>query len=436
MTELKLIKLSDIQPEPVEWLWEPYIPNSAITLIQGDGGDGKTTTALAIAAAVTNGTALPNGVGGELASVIIQNAEDSYAQTIRPRLEKFGADCDRIEFIDEDETALSLSDERIEQAIVRTGAKLLIIDPVQAYLGGANMNSANGIRPLMKRLGDVAARHRCAILLVGHMNKKGGKAQYRGLGSIDIFAAARSVLTVGRVTGDANLRAVVHNKSNLSAAGTPLAFVLDPIDGFAWVGDYDITIEELLGGKGQATESQLDKAQRLIKTTLNRSAVSATEMEAFSAENGISRKTLHRAKSALGVISVKRNGIWYWELPIDVDFVPYEEDSQDGLKAKTWIYPIHASASADEYLRAQTKTECNAARYCAPFLRCRANGNAGAVAISTATAARLATQSPTAVGVSPAGAPTATFGNAKVAEWVSYYEIGAVEALEYRRGKG
>jgi RecA-family ATPase len=198
---LKIITMRDVKPETVEWLWEPYIPYGKITLLQGDPGDGKTTTATAIAAAVSTGATLPGGGRTTPSGVIIQNAEDGLADTTIPRLERFGADVDRVYFIDEDES-LSLSDERIESAIVRTGARLCILDPIQAYLGGANMNSANGIRSLMKRLGDVAAWTGCAMLLVGHMNKSGGKSQYRSLGSVDIYAAARSVLTVGRIPQD------------------------------------------------------------------------------------------------------------------------------------------------------------------------------------------------------------------------------------------
>ena len=329
MAELKLIKMSDIQPEPVEWLWEPYIPGGAITLIQGDGGDGKTTTALAIAAAVTTGLALPNGFVGAPANVIIQNAEDSYAQTIRPRLEQFGADCDRIEVIDEDEQGLTLSDERVEQAILRTKAKLLIIDPVQAYFGGANMNSVGGVRPLMKRLGTVAARHGCAVLLVGHLHKKGGKVAYRGLGSVDIYAAARSVLTVGRIPVDENMRAIVHNKSNLSSAGVPQAFGLDPAGGFTWLGEYDISIDDMLNGT-KKPESQFAKARRLIETALSNGPVPAADMMQRAEEQGISPKTLSRAKEALGVISIKRGVQWYWDLPIEVEYTEVSQDGHDG----------------------------------------------------------------------------------------------------------
>jgi hypothetical protein len=319
MAALKLIKMSDIQPEPVEWLWEPYIPRGAISLIQGDGGTGKTTTALAIAAAVSRGDALPNGVCGEPAAVIVQNAEDSYTRTIRPRLEQSGADCGMIEFIDEDEQALSLSDGRIEDAIIRTNAKLLIIDPVQAYLGGKNMNTANGVRPLMKQLGTVAARHGCAVLLVGHMNKKGGAPQYRGLGSIDIYAAARSVMTVGRSNISDDIRVIVHNKSNLSPLGKSQAFGLDDNGGFCWLGECDATVDEVMSGKPKQ-ESQSAKARRLIETALANGPVPATDMEQIAEEEGISFKTFKRVKENLGVISYQRGRLWYWEIPIDVEY--------------------------------------------------------------------------------------------------------------------
>ena len=199
MAKLKIITMQDVQAEPAEFLWEPYIPHGKISIVQGDPGDCKTTLLLAIAAAVTRGSALPGGGCSDPANVIFQTAEDGLADTIKPRLEQLGADCSRVYVVDEEDQALSLSDERIEQAIVEKDAKLFILDPLQAYLGGADMHSANGIRPLMKALGAVAEWTGCAIVIIGHLNKKGGKAQYRGLGSIDIYAAARSVLTVGRL---------------------------------------------------------------------------------------------------------------------------------------------------------------------------------------------------------------------------------------------
>ena len=328
MSELKLIRMSDISPEPVEWLWEPYIPSGAITLIQGDGSVGKTTVTLAIAAALTKGDALPGGSTLIPSNVIIQNGEDSYAQTIRARLEQMGADCDKIHVIDEDDKALSLSDARIEEAIIRTNAKLCLLDPVQAYFGRANMNSANGVRPLMKKLGEVAARHGCTVLLIGHLHKKASKAAYAGLGSIDIFAASRSVLTVGTTNIDENIRAIVHNKSNLTPAGMSQAFAIDPVSGFVWMGDCDITIDEVLG-RAKKPESQFAKARRFIETILAHGPVLAVEVMERAEAEGISLSTLNRAKDELGAISVKHGEQWFWVLPIEAECRDVTDVTQD-----------------------------------------------------------------------------------------------------------
>lgn len=332
MPDLKIITMRDVETESVRFLWKPYIPAGKITIVQGDPGEGKTTMMLAIAAAVTTGSALPGGRNAAPGNVIFQTAEDGLADTIKPRLTRLGADCSRIHVIDEEECSLSLSDERIEQAIMKTGAKLFILDPLQAYLGGSDMHSANGIRPLMKSLAGVAERTGCAIVIIGHLNKKGGKAQYRGLGSIDIYAAARSVLTVGRIGLDEAMRAVVHGKSNLAAPGASLAFGFDTDDGFCWLGEYEITLAELLFGSktDSKPESQLFKARRLIETELTGRSVPAADMMQMAEERGISPKTLNRAKSALGVLSVKRQGQWFWELPISVDY----EVCQDGQRSQ------------------------------------------------------------------------------------------------------
>ena len=330
MAKLKILTMSDVEVEQVEWLWNPYIPLGKISIIQGDPGNGKTTMALAIAAAVTTGAKLGGGHCTVPANVIFQSAEDGLADTIKPRLEQLGADCDRVHIIDEEEQSLSLSDERIEQAIVKMGAKLFILDPLQAYLGGADMHSANGVRPLMKQLAAVAERTECAIVIIGHLNKKGSKSQYRGLGSIDIYAAARSVLTVGKLEAGEHLRAVVHNKSNLAPPGTSQAFELDPHNGFRWCGEVDIAIDELLSGRKQAPESQAVKAKRLIESTLAHGAVPANDLFKMAEEQGISAKTLNRAKETLGVISIKRQGRWFWEIPIEIEYVQYEEGIQDG----------------------------------------------------------------------------------------------------------
>lgn len=328
---LKIFTMDEVQSEPVSWLWEPYIPLGKITIVQGDPGDGKTTLMLAIAAAITNGDVLPGGSSDAPADVIIQTAEDGLADTIKPKLELFGADCSRIHVVDESEKSLSLADERIEQAITKTTAKLLIIDPLQAYLGGADMHSARGMRPLMKSLGAVAERTGCAVVIIGHLNKKsaGTKMQYRGLGSIDIYAAVRSVLAVGRV--DENTRVIVHCKSNLARLGKPFSFSFDSLSGFSWHGEYDINVDDLFNsqGKSRNKESQFDKAIQLIKDVISGGAVESIVIIQMAEEQGISAKTLNRAKAVLGVNSVKRNGKWYWDMTIETYFED-GQDTQDG----------------------------------------------------------------------------------------------------------
>ena len=224
--DLELIRMSDIQPEEVQWLWYPYIPLGKLTVIQGDPGEGKTTFVLAVIAALTKGEALPEREPLDPVNILYQTAEDGLADTIRPRLDALGADCSRVLVIDESKRELSLSDERIRQAMEETGAKLLVLDPLQAYLGAeVDMHRANEVRPILKRLGSVAEQMGCAVVLIRHLNKmQGQKSGHRGMGSVDFQAAARSVLLVGRTKEDPQLRIVVPDKSSLAPEGESIAF--------------------------------------------------------------------------------------------------------------------------------------------------------------------------------------------------------------------
>lgn len=315
-TELKLIKMSEVQSQEIEWLWFPFIPYGKLTIIQGDPGDGKTTMVLNLAAKLSKGEALDENMKvTEPVNVIYQTAEDGLADTVKPRLELAGADCERIIVIDESDKSLSMVDERLEQAIVRTGARLLILDPIQAYLGGGmDMNRANEARDMTKKLGALAEKTKCAIILIGHMNKaSGNKAAYRGMGSIDFFAVARSVLLVGRVEGESNTRAVVQIKNNLAAFGHPKAFALSE-DGFKWLGDYEITVDEVLGGITPKANKMEQAKQMLRELAETQSAVLSNEIFDRANELGISKRTLENAKKELGVQTRKINNAWYWEL--------------------------------------------------------------------------------------------------------------------------
>ncbi len=313
---LQMIKMSEIQSQEVSWLWYPFIPYGKLTIIQGDPGDGKTTLVLNIAAWLSKGEGLDSEMKlSEPVNVIYQSAEDGLADTVKPRLELAGADCERILVIDEKEKSLSMVDERLEKAIVQTKARMLILDPIQAYLGGGmDMNRANEARDMTKKLGALAEKHQCAIVLIGHMNKAAGnKAAYRGMGSIDFFAVARSVLLVGRVEGEPNIRAVVQIKNNLAAFGHPKAFALSE-DGFQWLGDYEITADEVLGGIVPKA-NKMEQAKRLLRElALTTDAIQSNEIFDMADEQGISKRTLENAKREFGIRARKINNSWYWEL--------------------------------------------------------------------------------------------------------------------------
>ena len=315
--ELKLIHMEDVVSKEVEWLWYPYIPYGKITIIEGDPGEGKTTLVLMLAAALSKGLPLPcdDDKAYEPIHIIYQTAEDGIDDTVKPRLERAGADCSMIRVIDETEKELCMTDDRLEKAIVETGARLIILDPIQAYIGAkVDMHRANEIRPVLKHLGMIAEKYNCAVILIGHMNKaSGNKAAYRGMGSIDFFAVARSVLLVGRIEGEPNTRAVVQIKNNLAVFGHPKAFMLSET-GFHWLGDYEITADEVLSGiapKANKLEQAKQMLRELAETT---NMVQSNEVFEMADEQGISKRTLKNAKKELGIRAKKINNSWYWEL--------------------------------------------------------------------------------------------------------------------------
>ena len=300
---VKIIRMSDVELTPVEWLWKPYLPFGKLSVLQGNPGEGKTYFAMHLAAACTNGKLLPNMERMEPFNVIYQTAEDGLGDTVKPRLIEAGADLDRVLVIDDSDVQLTLSDERIEKAIVENNARLVIIDPIQAYLGAdVDMNRANEVRPIFMRLGQVAQRTGCAILLIGHLNKAAGmQSLQRGLGSIDIAAAVRSVMFIGKLKHDPTMRILTHEKSSLAPPGASLAFSLGDEGGFRWVGEYDITADEMLSGIEPQRETKTQQAKDLICTLLaGGKQVLSEDIDKAALERDIPGRTVRDAKRELG----------------------------------------------------------------------------------------------------------------------------------------
>ncbi len=300
---VKIIRMSDVELTPVEWLWKPYLPFGKLSVLQGNPGEGKTYFAMHLAAACTNGKLLPNMERMEPFNVIYQTAEDGLGDTVKPRLIEAGADLDRVLVIDDSDVQLTLSDERIEKAIIENNARLVIIDPIQAYLGAdVDMNRANEVRPIFMRLGQVAQRTGCAILLIGHLNKAAGmQSLQRGLGSIDIAAAVRSVMFIGKLKHDPTMRILTHEKSSLAPPGASLALSLGDEGGFRWVGEYDITADEMLSGIEPQRETKTQQAKDLICALLaGGKQVLSEDIDKAALERGIPGRTVREAKRELG----------------------------------------------------------------------------------------------------------------------------------------
>ena len=325
-SNLKLINMEQVEIEKIDWLLYPFIPFGKVTIVQGDPGEGKTTMVLQIIAKLTKGEAvLPSDsdepaleaktVDLEPVNVIYQTAEDGLGDTIKPRLLSAGADCSRVMVIDDNDQALTMMDARLEEAIIQTKARLVVLDPIQGFLGAdVDMHRANEIRPLMKRVALLAEKYHCAIILIGHMNKNSnGKSSYRGLGSIDFQAAARSVLIVGRIKDEPEIRVVCHVKSSLAPEGKSIAFRLDKDTGFEWIGEYDISADDLLSGDNRG--QKIHEAKEFLKEILVSGSVAQTKVAEEAESRGIKKKTLWNAKKELEIESVKIGNQWFWMLP-------------------------------------------------------------------------------------------------------------------------
>lgn len=312
-----MIRMSEVQQTEVDWLWYPYIPFGKLTIIQGNPGEGKTFFAMQLAAACTNRKFLPQMEPFEPFNMIFQTAENGLGDTVKPRLLSAEANLERVLVIDDMDNPLTLADERIENAIGENNARLVIIDPLQAFLGAnVDMNRANEVRPIFRRLAEVAQATNCAIVMIGHLNKaSGSQSTYRGLGSIDITAVVRSLLFIGKVRTDPTTRVIVHEKSSLAPPGQSLAFSLGDEKGFRWIGAYDISTEDLLaGGEGSKTELKQEQAVKLIEEFLSEGRkVSIAEINKEATERGISERTVRLARNSMGdKIASERQGKDWW----------------------------------------------------------------------------------------------------------------------------
>jgi len=328
------VLLSTVSPEEVEGFWEGRIPLGKLTVIDGDPGTGKSTLTLDLAARASRGGPMPDGgTYRDPVGVVILSGEDGLADTIVPRLLAAGADLMRIIALTECPDAQGeethppvLPDDLgvIREAIVRVEAKLLIIDPLMAYLGSdTNSHRDQDIRRVLFQVAALAEETGVAIVVVRHLNKaSGGVALYRGGGSIGIIGAARSGLLVAVDPDDEDRRVLASTKSNLGPRPESLSFYLEASDGepahVVWDGTSAHDANALLAAPSTGEERlAIDEAQEFLLTVLAEGPVACTQVVTEARGAGLSERTLRRAKAALGIESHKPDmrSPWIWTLP-------------------------------------------------------------------------------------------------------------------------
>jgi putative DNA primase/helicase len=327
-----LVCLADVPPSAVTWLWKPYIPLGMLTMVSGDPGVGKTFIGYSIAAELTRGRCL-NGSSCRRENVVCLTVENAAAEVVRPRFEMLGGDVKRFFLLagtvqvndgKEQRGTITLHDiALLDETLATTGARLVIVDPIQSYFGAkVDMHRSNETRPLLDGLAKLAEKYDCAILLLRHVSKQsGGRAIHRGLGSIDLTGAVRSELLAGSLPDDPGSRALVHIKSNVGPYGPSIAYEIDDEGRFRWLeGTCDITAAQLLETpRRTAGGSALARAMEWLRSALAAGSRPSVEIQTSAKAGGISMATLRRAKDELGVKSQKAamDDGWDWALPTD-----------------------------------------------------------------------------------------------------------------------
>lgn len=323
-TELELVKASEITPKSVEWLWYPYIPFGKVTLLQGDPGDGKSQLMLALSALASKGKSFPfadDEEKREPMTVIYQTTEDDADDTVVPRFIATDGDRDKLLFIRETEKSLTFDDDRIRSAIEKSGARLLILDPLSSYIGDScSLNAANEMRSKFNHLIAVAKDTGCAIVIIAHMNKmRETSPLYRTSGSIDIAGVARSILAITRTPNkeNPNERVMVQVKSNLAPTGSAILFEVGE-KGIAFIDEIEMTAEQAffsIAPKIGRPSAECEAATAFILDLMKAGKLTATACEGFLKDKGFKKSTIKKAKKNAGVVSVKEGMIWYWTLP-------------------------------------------------------------------------------------------------------------------------
>jgi hypothetical protein len=335
---IESVRMADVAPERIDWLWPGRIAVGKLTLVVGDPGLGKSMVTIDVTARVTTGRVWPvDLVPCTPGSVVLISAEDDPADTIRPRLDAAGADVSKVHFLKcvhvaspatgelrESMFSLRRDSERLGRLVAELGdVRLVVVDPISAYLDGTDSHKNADVRALLAPLSAMASEHRIALVGVTHMNKaQSTNALYRTTGSLAFPAAARSAWVVTKDGDDQHRRLFLPLKNNLAPDSSGLAYRVESAeDGQArvvWEPDaVDITAAEAMVVEDEEARTTRQEAMDFLEDELRFGPVEQAKVMKAARAAGISEKTLRRAKSKLGVLSEKASfaGVWRWRLP-------------------------------------------------------------------------------------------------------------------------
>ena len=334
-TLARIRPMSAVQSRPVEWLWPGWIALGKLTVLDGDPGIGKSTLLLDLAARLSRDGIMPDGTAGPVAASVILSAEDGDEDTIRPRLAAAGGVADRLFTLaavkgddsEERPPELPLDLPAVEAAVKERGARLLVIDPLMAFLSRTDAGSDQEVRRALHKLARMAERLRCAVVCLRHLSRAGGdKAIYRGSGSIGIVAAARTGLLAAAEPDDAGRRVLAATKCNLALPPRPLRYRLEPCGGVCrvtWHGEADYTADDLVRrlsrseqAKRAEERTRLQEAVEFLRELLADGPLPPGVCYLRAQIEGITRRTLQRALKPAGVRKLQPNGAkdQMWEL--------------------------------------------------------------------------------------------------------------------------
>lgn len=331
-------RFSGIAVEEIKWLWPGWLPLGKLAILDGDPGLGKSTLLLDIAARISTNGMMPSNVQGVSGAVLLMSAEDAAEDTIRPRLEAAGANLDRIfdlSYIkthkEERPPEIPADLPRIESRIKEHKIKFFVIDPLMAFLYGADANKDQEIRRVLYKLSKIAENNGCTIICMRHLNKGGGgKAIYRGNSSIGVIGHARTGLLVAQDPDDEEKRVLAITKCNLAAKPKALRFILDPKDNvcrIGWMGTTHYTADDLVCQPTKEEKEQKEDnanktqiAMTILEELLSEGPMEIKTCKKHCSDAGLSLRSVERAVKKLGldmlheVDPVTKVQSWKWAL--------------------------------------------------------------------------------------------------------------------------